>query len=70
MANVDRLRAVVNRARRVDTANIAPLVDRLDVKLYRRLLTDLHPQRHAVRVEALQRAINPAEAGLTFQLWT
>ena len=34
------------------------------------MLADLHSQRHAVRVEALQRGVDPAEARLTFQLWT
>ncbi|SSM42638.1 Uncharacterised protein [Klebsiella pneumoniae] len=68
MADVNGLRAVVYRARSVDATHIAPLVNRLDVQFHRRLLANLHPQRHTVGIAAFQRTVDFTETGLAFQL--
>ena len=67
VAYVDRLRAVIHRAWRINPPHIAPLVNRLNVQRHRDLLSDLHPQRHAVGILALEGTVNLTKGGLAGQ---
>lgn len=68
VAHVNRLGAIVDRAWRVDTAGIAPLVNRLDIQLHRHLMADLYAQGHAVRIATLQRVARFTKTGLFLKL--
>ncbi|MNY46498.1 hypothetical protein D3C86_1816820 [compost metagenome] len=62
MADIDRLGFGINRARLVDAAYIAPLIDRRNGQFHRLLRRNGKTQRHTVGIATFQFFANVAKA--------